>query len=146
MKEYIVKVKEDRTCWFNLEGQRHRENGPAVEYSNGDKSWWMNGKRHREDGPAVEWPDGSKFWYLNAKLHRENGPAIELVDGSKAWYQNGKPHREDGPAIERPDGSKEWWLNNELLTEQEFNGMISQKGINNKIVEIDGKKYKLTEI
>ena len=25
----------------------------------------MNGKLHREDGPAVEYANGSKFWYLN---------------------------------------------------------------------------------
>ena len=25
----------------------------------------MNGKYHREDGPAIEWADGYKFWYLN---------------------------------------------------------------------------------
>jgi hypothetical protein len=22
-------------------------------------------ERHREDGPAVEWPDGTKAWFLN---------------------------------------------------------------------------------
>ena len=25
----------------------------------------MNGKLHREDGPAIEYADGNKFWYLN---------------------------------------------------------------------------------
>ena len=40
-------------------------------------------KRHREDGPAVEYADGSKEWYLNGKLHREDGPACEYADGSK---------------------------------------------------------------
>ena len=34
-------------------------------YANGDKYWYLNGKRHREDGPAVEFADGSKWWYLN---------------------------------------------------------------------------------
>ena len=24
-----------------------------------------NGLRHREDGPAVEWEDGDKVWYLD---------------------------------------------------------------------------------
>ena len=35
-----------------------------VEY-NGDTFWYINGKLHREDGPAVEWANGSKEWYLN---------------------------------------------------------------------------------
>ena len=76
---------------------------------------------HREDGPAVEWWDGSKEWYLNGKLHREDGPAVEWWDGYKAWYLNGERHREDGPAIECSDGYKEWYLNGVELTEKQFN-------------------------
>lgn len=45
----------------------HREDGPAVEWADGIKSWWLNGKRHREDGPAIEWADGIKSWYLNGR-------------------------------------------------------------------------------
>jgi hypothetical protein len=57
-------------------------------YKNGNKYWHLNGKRHREDGPAVEWGDGYKEWYLNGKLHREDGPAVEWADGTKTWYLN----------------------------------------------------------
>ena len=35
--------------------------------SYGSKHWFLNRERHREDGPAVEWPNGTKFWYLNDK-------------------------------------------------------------------------------
>ncbi|CAB4196751.1 hypothetical protein UFOVP1290_271 [uncultured Caudovirales phage] len=52
--------------WY-LEGELHREDGPAVEYPDGTKEWWLEGKLHREDGPAVEYPDGTKEWYLNYK-------------------------------------------------------------------------------
>jgi len=45
---------------------------------------------HREDGPAIEWDNGYKAWYLNGELHREDGPAAEWADGSKAWYLNDK--------------------------------------------------------
>jgi hypothetical protein len=31
----------------------------------------LNGELHREDGPAAEWADGSKFWYLNDKIFKE---------------------------------------------------------------------------
>ena len=64
--------------------------------------------RHREDGPAVEGTDGDKAWYQNGKLHREDGPAVECANGHKAWYQNDQLHRLDGPAIEY-NGSKEYW-------------------------------------
>jgi hypothetical protein len=63
-------------------------------WSDGSKSWFLNGNRHREDGPAIEWAGGSKYWYLNGKLHREDGPAIEWADGSKYWYLNGKEYTE----------------------------------------------------
>ena len=56
----------------------------------GDKQWLLNGKRHREDGPAIEFADGSKEWCLHGKWHREDGPAIEWADGTKVWYLNGE--------------------------------------------------------
>ena len=112
-------------------------------YANGNKFWYLNSQYHREDGPAIEWADGSKHWYLNGKRHREDGPAIEFANGNKYWYLNGKYHREDGPAIERADGTKYWFLNGKELTEAEFNKK-TKKPCNNKVVEIDGIKYRLT--
>jgi hypothetical protein len=44
----------------------HREDGPAIEGSNGSKEWWIDGKLHREDGPAFE-RYGSKSWYINGE-------------------------------------------------------------------------------
>jgi len=84
--------------------------------------YWYNEKdqRHCEHGPAIEFADGTKFWYINNQLHREDGPAIERANGSKEWYINDKQHREDGPAVEYADGRKEWYINGKLLTEQEF--------------------------
>lgn len=46
--------------WYNSEGKLHREGGPAVEDSGGNKLWYRNGKRHREDDPAVEDANGTK--------------------------------------------------------------------------------------
>ena len=67
MKTYKVKVYKDSTEWYNENGKRHREDGPAIEYSSGSKEWYLNGKCHREDGPAVDWGGGSKEWWLNGK-------------------------------------------------------------------------------
>ena len=36
-------------------------------YDDGNKFWYLNGECHREDGPAVEYADGTKRWYLNGK-------------------------------------------------------------------------------
>jgi hypothetical protein len=68
----------------------HRENGPAIIYSNGDIEWHMNGEKHREDGPAMEWKNGLKEWYIKGKRHRIDGPAITHPDGRKLWFVNGK--------------------------------------------------------
>ena len=87
----------------------------------GDKEWRLpNGKRHREDGPAVEYFDGNKEWWLNGKLHREDGPAVEYSNGDEEWWLNGKRHREDGPAVEFNSDHKQWWLNGIEYTEQEY--------------------------
>jgi hypothetical protein len=86
----ICKVNEYRAKFWRLNGKLHREDGPAVEYADGDKYWYLNGKCHRVDGPAVEESNGDKFWYLNGKLHREDGPAAEYADGDKYWYVDGE--------------------------------------------------------
>jgi hypothetical protein len=90
MEEYIVRVFDDRTEWFNKEGKYHRLDGPAIEYSDGDKAWYQNGERHRLDGPAREWSDGSKEWWVEGKKHRIDGPAMEYYNNSKEWYIEGK--------------------------------------------------------
>ena len=48
---------------------------------------------HREDGPAIEYSDGTKCWYRNGKLHREDGPAVIYHNGTRKWLLNGMPHR-----------------------------------------------------
>ena len=50
----------------------HREDGPAIVWSDGRRSWWINGDRHREDGPAVIYADGSKNWWVNGKKLTED--------------------------------------------------------------------------
>jgi hypothetical protein len=112
--------KNGNKDWRNKEGELHREDGPAVEFINGDKEWWINDKRHREDGPACECSNGYKAWYKNGELHREDGPACEYANGNKSWWLNGLLHREDGPAVEYINGNKEWYLNGKKLSAKEI--------------------------
>lgn len=98
MQTYKVTVDNEGTiCWYNEKSEFHRLDGPAVEYQ-----------------------DENKFYYVNNELHREGGPAVEYPDGYKAYWFNGKLHREDGPAIEYLDGTKAYWINDEELTEEQF--------------------------
>ena len=84
------------------------------------------GKWHRENGPAIEWSNGTKVWYQNGLRHRTDGAAIEWTSGTKEWYQDGQLHRTDGPAIEYADGDKWWFINGERLNEAEFNQRVKK--------------------
>ncbi len=65
METYKVIVDEDKNIyWSNDKDQLHRLDGPAVEYADGSKEWYVDGKLHRLDGPAVEYTDGHKAWYV----------------------------------------------------------------------------------
>ena len=35
--------------------------------SDGTKQWFLNGEPHREDGPAVDRSDGIKYWFLHGE-------------------------------------------------------------------------------
>ena len=73
---------------FNKNGLLHCDNGPAVFSSiTNFKCWYINGQRHRTDGPAIEYANGDKFWYLNGQLHRIDGPAVEYEDHMEYWYK-----------------------------------------------------------
>jgi hypothetical protein len=114
-----------------------------VKVYNNRTEWYLNGELHREDGPAIEFANGDKLWHLNGELHREDRPAVEFANGYKEWHLNGKFHREDGPAVESPSGYKAWYLNDQELTEEEFN--IRTKSCVGKVIEIDGVQYKLVK-
>lgn len=45
----------------------------------GRQEWHLNGELHREDGPARIHLDGSKEWWINGKEHREDGPATQAA-------------------------------------------------------------------
>jgi len=51
---------------------------------------------HREDGPAEEWADGTKEWYIDGKRHREDGPALEYISGANHHFIDGKGYSENG--------------------------------------------------
>jgi hypothetical protein len=47
------------------------------------KCWYQDDKLHRVDGPAMEWSDGDRAWYQDGRLHRVDGPAVELYGESR---------------------------------------------------------------
>ena len=83
---------------------------------------------HREDGPAIEASSGDRYWYRNGKLHREDDPAVIYANGTRKWWQTGKLHRVNGPAIERYNGHTDWWLNGIPYTEQAYYAQLKALG------------------
>ena len=116
--------------WKLSNGKLHREDGPAEEFGNGTKHWFINNECHREDGPAIELGNGNKYWFLNGNEYTEQEHKKRTLATSrrikleellgqinKHWFINGKRHREDGPAVEFSNGDKHWYLNSELHRE-----------------------------
>jgi hypothetical protein len=100
----------------------HRDDGPAVFWSDGTQEWYRHGKRHRDsDQPALilthQSKDKRKEWWVNGQLHRTEGPAIIWENGREKWFCQGKCHRIGGPAIKYEFGGEEWWLHNQLHRE-----------------------------
>ena len=71
------------------------QNKKFSDFLNCEREWYRHGERHREDGPAYESSDGYKAWYIHDKRHREDGPAVEYADGSKYWFINDKQLTEE---------------------------------------------------
>lgn len=78
--EYNVRVYKDYTEWYNKEGYLHREGDlPAKEWKDGAKSWWKKGLRHREDGHAIEYADGNKEYWLNNQYYSKEEWEAEVA-------------------------------------------------------------------
>lgn len=99
--------------------RQRAEEADAFEYFKDPKCTIL----HRLDGPAVEFDDGSKQYYVNGLEHRIGKPACIWCDGTREWYVNGKHYRLNGPAIEYNTGDKEWWINGKQYSKKEFEGV-----------------------
>lgn len=125
-EEYSVKVFEDGTIkWYDKNSYCHRIGGPAVQYASGRKEWRKHGRLHRDDGPAIEFSSGEKSWYKDGKLHRLDGPAREYEGGFEYYIEGIKYTHEEFFAKTSPAST------------------VSCAG---KILEFEGKKYKLVEV
>ena len=59
------------------------------------KIYFFNKLVHRLDGPAKEWKDGTKEWWVDGKRHRVDGPAIEYENGENEWWYDGKHYQSE---------------------------------------------------
>jgi hypothetical protein len=45
---------------------------------------------HCDDGPAIEFPNGEKWYLKDNQLHRKDGPAIVRLNGHVEYWEHGK--------------------------------------------------------
>jgi hypothetical protein len=115
--------------FWKLNGQLHREDGPAVIFGYCEK-WYKKGVLHRgNDEPAIDFKDGHKEWYVDGLLHREKDqPAIVSHSGKREWYKHGKLHRDgDLPASINKKGDKKWYKDGLLHREGDEPAIITSK-------------------
>jgi len=65
-------------------------NNPICEVDEyGTKYWYLNGELHREDGPAAEYADGSKYWYVNDEKievpNNDNDIFLRMINLKAFW-------------------------------------------------------------
>ncbi len=73
---------------------------------------------------------------------------IYIDPGGNKFYYSDKAmtvlHRTDGPAVEHANGNKYWYLEGKEYSEKEYLAKMNpESSCEGKIIEVDGKKYKL---
>lgn len=66
-KEKIIKLKNNSGNMIVCEGVLSSKEGPAVHLKDGTKMWFLNGHRHRQDGPAIEYAHGDVEYYYEGR-------------------------------------------------------------------------------
>lgn len=112
MKDLCLIDYGPQQIWW--EGRvRHREDGPAVTFTEGGEQWWQKGQLHRDGGPAVVYRCGYEEWRVRGQLHCLTGPA--LVHRCGCWHNVGRCVK-----INPLASSIEWWVHGRQLIEEEF--------------------------
>ena len=99
-------------------------------------TYWRNeaGKDHRLEGPAHEYKNGMVSFWVNGERHREEGPSRYTVD---------KDGRITGEC---------YFLHNRMMLKAEWEKEVAKLKAPavdpclGKVVEVDGKKYRLSAV
>ena len=85
-------IENDGTIHYYLGDLHHNPEGPAViGFSCRHKEYWFKGLRHRIDGPAIEYLDGDYEYWENGQRHNPQGPA-KCIDGRLEYWIDGRQY------------------------------------------------------
>lgn len=90
----FVYISHGNKTWLDGDDLFHRTNGPACEYTDGTREWWIHGRLHRTDGPARECGSGEKQWFLDGReltekefRQRQEGQDVEKEADVRAAHE-----------------------------------------------------------
>ena len=85
-------IEDDDTIHYYPGDLHHNPEGPAVVAFEGRQmEYWLKGLRHRIDGPAIEYLDGDYEYWENGQRHHLNGPA-KRIDGVIEYWIDGRQY------------------------------------------------------
>ncbi|RTK95482.1 MAG: hypothetical protein EKK64_06575 [Neisseriaceae bacterium] len=109
---YVLSSSRPKAKCWEKNRKYHRKNKPAIEYTNGDKEWWLDGKRHRSpvEGPAVMFKE-DYYFYSDSQFK-----VAKYENGTRELYRY-NTHRKkfelqslnNIPAISYSNGDIEHW-------------------------------------
>ncbi len=129
----------------------HREDGPAIEFANGYKGWWIDGKEYstkKEFNKKIKelkllMKTEIKVEHKKTNWRRKwcNLPDGSYIDshGDVCYVKDGEFHREDGPARERSNGGKWWYRHGKLHRD---GGPAVERADGHKEWWVDGKLHR----
>ena len=88
MSKLDLKVHPNGNKTWHLDGELRRVQIMTSSAGLGYKARVLDKEFHCEDGPAMEFENGDLAWFKHGKLNRLDGPAVIHVNGYEAWYLN----------------------------------------------------------
>ena len=74
-------LEDDGTIRYYLGDLHHNPEGPAViGFAGRHKEYWFKGLRHRTDGPAVEYLDGDYEYFEQGRRHNLKAQPSVLME------------------------------------------------------------------
>ena len=92
-------IEDDGTIHYYLGDLHHNPEGPAViGFTGRHKEYWFKGLRHRIDGPAIEYLDGDYEYWENGQRHNPQGPA-KCIEGVVEYWIDGRKYANEDESV-----------------------------------------------